>query len=108
GRLQNAALDTLKHNRNPQVAALLLASWNRLSPSLRQAGIALLLSRDAWTKELLGGLENGVVGRNEVSLADRQRLLKVPDKELHQGAKRFGQRARRVAGRRLWPNTRGP
>jgi len=81
-RLQNAALDTLKRNRDPEVAGLVLANWNRLSPSIRQAGLEVLLSRDPWTKDLLDAVEKNVVARSEISMANRQRLLKSTNQEI--------------------------
>jgi putative heme-binding domain-containing protein len=81
-RLQNTALDTLKRNRSPEVSGLLLSSWTQLSPSLRQASLEVLLSRDPWTKDLLGAIDHGVVGRNEISMANRQRLLKNSNKDI--------------------------
>jgi putative membrane-bound dehydrogenase-like protein len=88
-RFQSAALDALKRNRNPQVAKLLLSSWNVLPPSLRQRAIEVLLSRDEWTRQLLAALENGAVGRTELSLPNRQLLLKSSNQEIVQSAKRI-------------------
>jgi putative membrane-bound dehydrogenase-like protein len=82
GGLQKAALDSLKRNHNPQVAKLLLSRWSRLPFSLRSGVIEALLSRDDWTKQLLAALENGGVGRNELSLANRQALLKSGNKQV--------------------------
>src|SRR5207249_215943 len=85
-RLQTAALDALKHNRSEKVAALLVKGWNHLAPSLRPSSIEVLLSREGWTKQLLEGVENGVIGRNEVSLIHRQHLLKDANQEIHRRA----------------------
>ncbi|MEY2429872.1 MAG: hypothetical protein QOJ40_2757, partial [Verrucomicrobiota bacterium] len=123
-RLQSAALDTLKHNRSPEVATLLLSAWNRLPPSLRQGGVEVLLSREEWTKPLMAAVESGVVGRNELSLANRQMLLKSSNKQIVQAAERIwksnpsGNRAEVIAkyrsalslpgdayqGRTIWAN----
>ena len=84
--LQNAALETLKRNHNPQVGELLLLDWQLRSPALRQSVLDLLLSRDTWTMELLGALENGTVHPGEISTANRQRLLKQGDPQIQQRA----------------------
>jgi putative heme-binding domain-containing protein len=60
----------------------LLARWNLLPPSLRQGTIEVLLSREDWTKQLLAAMETGVVGRNQLPLANRQLLLKSSNKEI--------------------------
>jgi putative heme-binding domain-containing protein len=92
-RLLTAALDTLKHNRSPQIPALLLSGWKVYSPALRQSAIEVLLARDEWTRELLSAVESGTVGRNEVSPASRQRLLKDPHLELQKRAQALWQGA---------------
>ncbi len=84
--VQNAALATLRRNRNPQVAGLLLADWKLRSPSLRQSILDVLLSRDEWMKELLAALENGTVQPGEISPANRQRLVKHSDEQIQQRA----------------------
>jgi putative heme-binding domain-containing protein len=71
---QQAVLDALTRTRGPETADLLLADWNVRPPSLRQASLTVLLSREEWITPLLAALEHGTVGRAEISNADRQRL----------------------------------
>jgi putative membrane-bound dehydrogenase-like protein len=85
-RLHTAALDALKHNRDRDIASLLLANWNLRSPALRQSIIALLLTRNEWTQTLLATVESGSVGRGEITPADRQRLLKSTSSDLKERA----------------------
>jgi putative membrane-bound dehydrogenase-like protein len=100
--LQKTALDALKRNHSSEIAKLLIDGWKRLPFSIRPAVIEVLLSREAWTRQLLEFVENGGIGRNELSLANRQVLLKSRDKEIAQAAQRIwpansGSRAEVVA-----------
>jgi len=85
-RVQHSALETLKRNRNPRVAGLLLRDWKLRSPSMRQSILDILLSRDEWIKELLAALENGTVQPGEISPANQQRLIKHSDQQIQQRA----------------------
>ena len=85
-RLQKAALAVLKRNRTAQVPTLVMSHWNTMSPTLRQAGLELLLSRDEWTKQLLTAMQSGTVNRNQLPLANRQLLLKSANKDIQQQA----------------------
>jgi putative membrane-bound dehydrogenase-like protein len=85
-QLQKTALNTLKRNHSSNVADLLLSAWNGLPFSLRPGAIEVLLSRDEWTKRLLAAVEENAVGKNELSLAHRQHLLKSKNKEIVEAA----------------------
>ena len=82
GRVQSGSLDHLRRQRSPRVPVLLLANWNRHSPSLRTAIAGLLLNREEWSGALLGALEKGTVGPGEISPANRQRLLQHENRSL--------------------------
>ena len=90
-RSQTAALETLKRIRAPKVPGLLLEDWKLHAPSLRQASLEVLLSREEWVKDLLGALEAGAVGLGEIPAASRQRLLKHSDKTIQQRAQALWQ-----------------
>lgn len=85
-RTQTAALDALKRLRSPQVPALLLAGWQKFSPALRQSCVEVILSRDEWLKDLFAALDDRTVALNEISPANRQRLLKHADQAVQQRA----------------------
>jgi putative membrane-bound dehydrogenase-like protein len=85
-RLQSAVFDSLKRMRTAEVPQLLLAGWRQRTPSLRQSSAEVLLSRDEWMNALLNNIENGMVGANEISPANRQRLLKHSNHDLQQRA----------------------
>jgi putative membrane-bound dehydrogenase-like protein len=84
--VQKAALDTLKFNGSSQVPGLLLADWKRQVPSVRAPILEILLSREEFIKELLGAVESGVIQANEISPANRQRLLKHPNQAIQKQA----------------------
>lgn len=84
--VQNAALEVLKHDGNPRVPQLLLADWRRHSPSLRGPIIEILLSREEFAKSLLAAVNSGLVQANEISTANRQRLLKHPSPAVREQA----------------------
>jgi putative heme-binding domain-containing protein len=86
GRLQTAVLDAFKRVRSAEVPALLLNGWQLRPPALRQSCIEVMFSREEWLKDLLAALENNTVGPNEISPADRQRLLKHKDQAIQQRA----------------------
>ena len=86
-RAQAATLTALKRSRSSAVPSVLLADWTHRAPSLRQACLTALLSREEWLPNLLEALEKGTVNRAELSAADRQRLVKHTDPSLQQRAR---------------------
>jgi putative membrane-bound dehydrogenase-like protein len=89
--LQKASLEALKRDRSPHAGTLVLAKWETLSFAIRPAALALLLSREDWTHQLLSAVESGKVGRNEVPLANRQLLAKSRNQEV------------RALAEKIWP-----
>src|SRR5262249_34747787 len=87
-QIQKAAIASLKRNRSPEVGRLLLSDWDRLPFSVRPGVIAVLLSRDEWTKNLLSAVTRGQVAPNELTLANRQLLLKSSDQEVRAAAEK--------------------
>jgi putative membrane-bound dehydrogenase-like protein len=85
-RLQTAAVETLTRTARPEVPALLLQSWQRDSPSLRNVIISALVSRDDWAVRLLKAVENGSIAATEISPANRQRLLRHKNAETRRQA----------------------
>jgi putative membrane-bound dehydrogenase-like protein len=85
-RLQTALFDSVKRLRNKDVPLTILAGWKQRAPSLRQSTIEILLARDEWMNALLDNIENGIVAANEISPANRQRLLKHPNPALQKRA----------------------
>ncbi|MDB6056431.1 MAG: putative rane-bound dehydrogenase, partial [Verrucomicrobiales bacterium] len=83
-RLQKAALAGLRRNRTAKVPELVISHWPTMSPSLRQASMELLLSREEWTKQLLAEMQKGSLNKNQLPLANRQLLLKSGNKEIQE------------------------
>src|SRR5204863_7836269 len=76
GPLQQAALDRLKRINDPQAGKALVAGWKNYAPSLRTEVLNALLSRTAWTDELLAAMESGAIGAAEIGPVHQQRLVR--------------------------------
>jgi putative heme-binding domain-containing protein len=74
--LQQAAVAALGRTEDPKLADVLLVDWKKYSPSLRNAILDLVLSRNQWTASLLSSLEVGCVPPQEIDPARRQQLLR--------------------------------
>jgi len=83
---QQAVFDSLKRCGGSEVPSLLLTNWTQRPPSQRQSCIQALLARPEWTCALLEAVSAGSIAPTEISLADRQPLLKHSDKEIQQAA----------------------
>ncbi len=75
GELRAAAMASVARQTDPGIATRLLGNWRRTSPAARADVINLLLGRDAWAAALLHAVKDKRVAVQEVSLADRQRLV---------------------------------
>lgn len=73
--LQSAAVAALGRIADPRVPELLTAGWNAHSPSLKGQILDVLLSRNAWQRQLLDRIENKSIPAAQVDAARRQRLL---------------------------------
>ena len=80
--LGTAALSALRRQTAHSIAARLIADWQKTSPAARGDLVQLLLGREQWAAALLDAVKRGDVPRNEVSLADRQRLAASSDERL--------------------------
>ncbi|MBC7964381.1 MAG: c-type cytochrome, partial [Fuerstia sp.] len=63
-------------------ADVVLKDWATREPRLRKEGIALLLSRSAWTTRLLAAIEGGTVSVGELDLPQQQALLEHADESI--------------------------
>ena len=96
--LQSAAILALKRDNRPEVADAVLTDWASREPRLRKEGVALLLSRSAWTQRLLAAIEAGTVSAGELDLPQQQALLENADESIRiAAAKSF--KPRTSAGR---------
>ncbi len=84
--LQSAALAAMKNDSRASVAELILADWETREPRLRKEGIALLLSRAAWTERLLEAIQGGQISSRELDLNQQQGLLEHPQESIRAAA----------------------
>ncbi|MEJ7591550.1 MAG: neutral/alkaline non-lysosomal ceramidase N-terminal domain-containing protein [Planctomycetaceae bacterium] len=80
--LQSAAIQALKRDNRPEVADVVLTDWASREPRLRKEGVALLLSRPAWTQRLLAAIEAGTVSAGELDLPQQQALLENAEESI--------------------------
>jgi putative heme-binding domain-containing protein len=80
--LQSAAVAALGRIPDDRVPALLTAAWRGCTPPLQSQILDVLLSRPAWQRRLLQGIEKKHVPANQIDLARRQRLLASKDQEV--------------------------
>ncbi len=81
---QIKAVRSLGQTGHPDVPSILAAAWPELSPNLRTAALDAWLSRGEWTKDLVGRMERKELQSSSLSLQQRARLLKHPDRDLAQ------------------------
>lgn len=86
--LRGMVLETLRRNTSPELAALVLKDWAVRSPAKRFILVDLLLSREAWTTELLTAVENGTVSGAEIAVPNRARFLKNTDATIRDRAEK--------------------
>jgi len=87
--LQQSALDRLKRINDPQAGKALLAGWKNYAPSLRTEVLNALLSRTAWTYQLLVAMESGLIGAAEIGPLHQQRLVRHSTAEIRQRAEKL-------------------
>jgi putative heme-binding domain-containing protein len=87
--IRQAALERLLKTGAPEVAGVMLADWARHGPGLRAGILNALLARPDWTEKLLQQMAAGKVAPNELSLAQRDRLRRHPQKNLREEAARL-------------------
>ena len=80
--LQSIVLNALGQSASSLVPAKLSEAWLQFTPKLRGLAIDLLLSRSAWTEDLLASMESGAIGISVFELTQRSRLLQHPIKAI--------------------------
>lgn len=73
--LQTKVVQTLGRMNSPQVPELLVTQWRSMSPSRQAQVLDLLLSRPAWTNDLLKFIEAEKILANQIDATRRQRLI---------------------------------
>jgi putative heme-binding domain-containing protein len=80
--LQTAAADGLARIPEARVAAILISGWKSYTPTLKLLVLDLLLSRDAWERQLLQSIEKKEVPAAHIDAKHRARLLNHKNQEL--------------------------
>ncbi len=76
----------------PEIGGMLSERFETLSPSLRTAGIRVLLSRPEWTAAMLRGVEQGDILLSELTLDQRQAISNHPSPRIAKRAKELLER----------------
>jgi len=84
--LTRGLLEGLGQSTSDEVGSAVVARWSELTPSARAAALPLLLSRAAWTKSLLTGLEKGQIDKSDLGVDQTQLLANHPDKAIAERA----------------------
>lgn len=83
-------LETLSASGDDALPKRLLALWPSLSPAQRGSALDTLMSRPAWTRDLLSAMASGPLKGSDFDASRRMRLLNHPDKDIKgDAAKRF-------------------
>jgi putative heme-binding domain-containing protein len=80
--IQIAALEQLTLLGDPTVPTALVARWREHAPALRAQIVDSLLTREAWTAQLLTALESGPVFPTDLDATRRQRLIDHPSQRI--------------------------
>jgi putative membrane-bound dehydrogenase-like protein len=80
--LQSASAAALGRIDDARVPGLLTAGWNTHTPALKGQILDLLLSRDAWQRQLLDSIDKKTIPAGQVDAARRQRLLAHREKPM--------------------------
>ena len=86
-RCERTVFDCFKRSRHADVPKLLIENWEHRGPSQRQSCLEVLLAREEWMGSLLKAIQQGTISPNEISPADRQRLLKHSNKSIQEVAR---------------------
>ncbi len=80
--LQSSVLETLRQSTSGSVPTKLADAWFHFTPKLRSEAIDVLLSRTAWTEDLVDRIERGTIGMGNIELTQRSRMLQHPSKAI--------------------------
>jgi putative membrane-bound dehydrogenase-like protein len=86
-QLAAGLLGALEVSEADEAGPLILDHLGGLTPSLRAAGLRVLLRRPQWTRKLLDRAAKGEVRLTELPLDQREALASHPDKEIRVRAK---------------------
>lgn len=79
---QTAAIEAIGRSGADRVPEIIAKAWPVLGPTARGRAIDVWLSRPGWTADLLDRVAHDEIGAGSLSLPQRDRLLRHPDKPL--------------------------
>jgi len=79
---QSQVVDVLARSGADGVPPVLAAAWPGLGPGVRNRVVDAWLSRTGWADDLVGRLEAGLIRSGDISLQQRDRLLRHADADL--------------------------
>ncbi len=85
-QIQSAAVKALVQSGRQSTPQMLLERWKSLGPELRAEVLKALLSRAAWVKLVLNGIEQKTILASEIDISSRQVLLNHKDSKIRQQA----------------------
>jgi putative membrane-bound dehydrogenase-like protein len=78
----------LSFSKETEVASLLIDRWPTLSPAARQKAVDGLLTRPAWTQQILVAMEQAKLKASDFQTAQIRWLLQHPDSKIRELAQR--------------------
>ncbi|MCB1124687.1 MAG: c-type cytochrome, partial [Verrucomicrobiae bacterium] len=87
--VQLAALRVLSGFGENGTGKILVQAFPGMSPAMRAEVVEILLSRSAWSEDLLGAVETGKIGRGEIPPLRQNQLVQHADKVLRTRASRL-------------------
>lgn len=82
-------LRSLAASNDDRIGSRIAQHLPALTPSVRSAGVAVLLTRVAWTAALVDAIESGNLQWTDLSLEERQSLAEHPNRALRARARRL-------------------
>lgn len=91
--LATGLLNAIGASRQPGLAPVVLASWNRLTPAARRTALGVLLRRPEWTTAIVTALEEGKLHKSELAWDQWNQLRQHADKSIARRAEAIQQKA---------------
>ncbi len=85
-QLSSGIVRSLSESRSKELAGLLFAKWQTLTPKLREDVVAVLLVRPETAAQLVDSLSKGPIQVGDLTLDQRETLKNHPDRRLRDAA----------------------